>query len=209
MQSYVKTMSQKFAHESGLTLHKVGTPFLPDDQWGADCDTQGRFAKSCASYAATSLFTSRVARPDLTVMTQRLCSAVARWTLVHDNALIRLMSYCAHHYDYVLQGTLSPDDLHDVVIRPFPDADWSGDPCTTRSTTGFWLELFAKSSGNSWPLSWGSVLQTSTASATAESETVAASHTLRREAIPVQILFEHRNSNWRRLMTMSYDVEMT
>ena len=85
---------------------------------------------------------------------------------------------------------MAPGDIDDVVIAAFPDADWNGDPCTTKSTTGFWVELFAANSGHTWPASWGAVLQTSTSSATAESETVAASHTLRREAIPIQILLE-------------------
>ena len=191
MRSYVSTMAQKFSDEAGLKLRKVASPFLADEQWASDCTTPGIYANSCASHAATSLFTSRVARPDLTVITQRLCSAVSRWTTVHDAALVRLMSYCQFNAEFVLKGTLAPEDFEDVVINPYPDADWNGDPMTTKSTTGFWVELFAEKSGRSWPLSWGSVSQTSTGSCTAETETVAASHTLRREAIPIQLLFEH------------------
>ena len=191
MCSYVSNMAKRFSTESGLTLHKVPTPYLPDAEWAQDIDTPGRFAPSCASYAATSLFVSRVARPELCNITQRLCSAVARWTVVHDAALIRMMSYAAHHADMVLCGQLSPLDLEDLEIVPYSDADWNGDPATTKSTTGVWVELASAKSGNTWPVSWGAVLQTSTGSATAETETVAASHALRREAIPIQILMEH------------------
>jgi len=137
------------------------------------------------------LFASRVARPDITIATQRLCSAFSRWTKIHDAALVRLMSHCFHNFNRVLVGTLGPDDLDDVYIEASPDADWNGDPCTTKSTTGFWVELKAAKSGHSWPAGWGATQQTCTASATAETETVAASHTLRKEAIPVQILLEH------------------
>jgi len=101
------------------------------------------------------------------------------------------MAYCYHNSNYVLKGTLSPKDLCDIELVPSPDADWNGDPHTTRSTTGFWLELASESSGNSWPIAWGTVQQTCSASNTAEAETVAASHVLRKEAVPVQILFEH------------------
>ena len=190
MRSYVKNMANRFSTESGIKLRTVSTPFLPDDQWAVDDDTPGRFSTSCASFAATSLFVSRVARPDLSNITQRLCSAVARWTVVHDAALVRLMSYCSFNSELVLKGKLSPNDLHEVRIVPYSDADWSGDASTTKSTTGIWVELEAPTSGNTWPLSWGATLQTSTASATAEAETVAASHVFRREAIPIQILFE-------------------
>ena len=188
MQDYTMNMSMKFQDESGISPKRVTTPFLADAQWGENSETAGRFSSSCSSHAATSLFASRVGRPDLAVMTQRLCSAVSRWTTVHDSALVRLMAYAHHHSRMALHGSLSPDD--DVVIRSFSDADWSGDPETTKSTTRFWVELFAKGSGHSWPLAWGSMKQTSTSSSTAESEVVAASHAVRREVIPIQILME-------------------
>ena len=147
MCSYVKNMSQKFEEASGLKLRNVSTPYLPDEQWGVHSDVPGRFADTCASHAATSLFCSRVGRPDVTTMTQRLCS--------------------------------------DLTLLAYSDADWNGDPATSKSTTGFWLELASESSGHTWPISWGTLKQTTSGSATAETETVAAS--VRREAIPAQI----------------------
>ena len=101
------------------------------------------------------------------------------------------MAYAAAHCDLKMHGTLSPDDLKDLCINSYSDADWNGDPETTKSTTGFHIEICGRSSGNTWAASWGSVLQTTTGSATAETETVSASHTLRREAIPIQVLLEH------------------
>ena len=191
MSDYIKNMATRFHNESGITLRKVATPYIPDDEWSKNDETPGRFAKTCASHAATSLFAARVGCPHLSNITQRLCSAVSRWTVVHDSALVRLMSFAFHNSDLTLNGALAPEDIHDVAIVPYSDADWAGDGSTTRSTTGFWLELCSMKSGRCWPISWGAILQTSTSSATAESETVAASHTLRREAFPIQILFEH------------------
>ena len=192
MCSDTKSMARRFVEAIGSVLNKaVGTPYISDAEWAKSDETPGRFTKSCSSHAATSLFAARVARPDLVVATQQLCSAVSRWNGFHDMALTRLMAYAANNCDYVLNGTLSPEDLEDLEILASPDADWNGDPETTKSTTGLFLEIVGLKSGNSWPITWGSVLQSTTRSATAETETVACSHTMRREAIPAQILFEH------------------
>ena len=193
MCSYTKSMARKFVDGTKAVLNKsVTTPYINDkEEYGENDETTGRFASSCSSHAATSLFAARVARPDLAVSTQRLCSAVSRWKVIHDLALTRLMAYAAANGDLKMHCTLSPEDLKDLNIDSYSDADWNGDPETTRSTTGFHVELVGKKSGNVWAISWGSVLQTTTGSATAETETVSASHTLRREAIPIQILLEH------------------
>ena len=192
MCAYTKSMARRFVESTGAVLTKAATtPYISDAEWAKSDESPGRYTKSCSSHAATSLFAARVGRPDLSVATQRLCSAVCRWNGVHDLALTRLMAYASNNCDFVLKGTLSPEDLDDLEILASPDADWNGDPETTKSTTGFFLEIVGRKSGNSWQITWGSVLQSTTGSATAETETVACSHTMRREAIPVQILFEH------------------
>ena len=183
-------MAARLEDESGVKLRAVKTPFLSSDRWGEENETPGKYASSCASHAASSLFASRVARPDLSESTRRLCTAVSRWTVIDDDALVRLMSYVKSHADYVIFGTLSPSDLEDLEIHVYSDADWAGDLATSRSTTGVWVELASRKSGNTWPISWSSSRQTSTSSSTAEAETVAASHAMRREAIPAQLLLE-------------------
>ena len=65
------------------------------------------------------------------------------WTVIEDTALIRLMAYMHCHSDYVLSSTLEPDDLANLILRLFTDADWNGDAATTRSTTGIWLAMDA------------------------------------------------------------------
>merc|ERR1712113_107064 len=81
-------------------------------------------------------------------------------------------------------------DLDDITLDIYPDADWNGDPTTTKSHSGFWQELCGHKSGNLFPLSWRNVKQTFTASSTAEAETVSASNAIRHEAIPTQFLLE-------------------
>ena len=136
------------------------------------------------------MFVSRVGRPDISIATQRLCSSVAKWTQAHDEGLTRLMGYANREQIKVMYGELSPTDLEEVAINVYSDAVRNGDIETSKSTTGFWVEIFSPSSERSWPVSWGSVLQTSTSSSTAESETIAASYTMSRESFPIQILFE-------------------
>ena len=109
---------------------------------------------------------------------------------VHDKALIRLMLYAQSTTKAALFGTLCPGDLEKIQICSYSDADLNGNSETTKSVSGYWVELYNPESGNSFPLSWGLSQQTSTSSATAESETIAFSHTLRREALPLQSLLE-------------------
>ena len=88
------------------------------------------------------------------------------------------------------KGTLSPEDLLTFVILCYSDADLNGNAETSKSVSGWWVELFCAITGHTFPLSWGLSQQTSTASATAESETIAFSHAARREALPIQMLLE-------------------
>ena len=98
--------------------------------------------------------------------------------------------YAACTSERVLSGVLSPSDLLDLLLLTFSDADLKGDPMTSKSVTGWWIEQFAPASRRSFPLSWGSSRQKSTGGSTAETETVAFAHVARREASPIQMLLD-------------------
>ena len=115
---------------------------------------------------------------------------MSAWTTVHDKALIKLMLFAACTASAVPKGTLSPEDLLTFVILSYSDADLNGNSETSKSVSGWWVELFCAITGHTFPLSWGLSQQTSTASATAESETIAFSHAARREALPIQMLLQ-------------------
>ena len=121
---------------------------------------------------------------------QRLCSEVSRWSVVEDTALVKLMSYLRHNADCELVSSLGPSDRDDIIIRLFTDACWNGDAATTKSTNGMWLELYSPSSERCWAIAWSTSKQTATSSSTCEAETVSLSLGLRKEALPVQLLFE-------------------
>ncbi len=101
-----------------------------------------------------------------------------------------------HLYEYInstvtsrLRGSLSELDCDHVILRAWPDADLNGAELTSKSTSGFWMEL-AGQHDRFCPISWGSKRQTATSVHTCESEIVSLSLCLRTELIPAQIMLE-------------------
>ena len=210
MTDYIKKLIGRFKDEYGKPLPKVTSPYVTEKEWVQtrsaiipktkeaeevsqqimDYEEAGRFQQNCASYVATALFATRVCRADITTAVQRLCTQISKWSIGADGALTRLIAYLDAEPDLEMAGTLSPDDVSDLELLVWPDADWNGDANTSKSTGGLFIELHSPSSGHSFPIIWKSALQTTTASSSAESETVNLSTTLRQEALPVQEMFE-------------------
>ena len=71
----------------------------------------------------------------------------------------------------------------------WPDADLNGDAMSSKSTSGFFLEL-AGPGERAMPIAWGSKRQGCTSSHTCEAETVSLSSALRTELMPAQVLLE-------------------
>ena len=80
-------------------------------------------ADSCASHVATPLFLGRVARPDISVAVQRLCRGVTKLTTTHDAALVKLFAYLDSAGPLALFSELSPEDLPDIQLCVWIDAD--------------------------------------------------------------------------------------
>lgn len=190
MADYIRNAFKKFSEEHAGRLRNVTSPFLTDKEWAVHSEVAGRYAASCSSHVATLLFLMRVARPDIAVPVQRMCSQVSRWDEVCDDALVRAMTYLDSTVDYSLVGVLAPGDEEGLTVDVFPDTDWNGDACTTRSTNGCFVELRCDSSDHSWPVSWYAKKQTATSSSSAEAETIGLSVALRTEALPIQQLVE-------------------
>ncbi|CAK0849503.1 unnamed protein product, partial [Prorocentrum cordatum] len=147
---YASNAVNKFRGEHRKPLHRVTSPYLDAEAWAQEGEPGGVFAATCASHVASLLFLSCVARPDISVVVQRLCAAVTRWTTTHDAALARVMAYLSSTGPISLVGTLSPCDLADCELQEWSDADWSGDPEHTRSTSGLFLVLASETSETSW-----------------------------------------------------------
>ena len=149
------------------------SPHISSEDYGRLGEEPCKFSSSASSHVATLLFLSRVARPDISVAVQRLCRVVTKWTTTHDAALTRLYAYLESAGPLALHSELSPDDLQDVQLVMWSDADWCGESEDTKSTSGLLLELLNPFTGRRWPISWAVRRQGSTSSSTAEAETVA------------------------------------
>ena len=134
-----------------------------------------------------------MAAPWLLTSITRLASHVTRWSLYHDKALRRLMSFVANNSHLTLRSQLSTADAKIAKLHCWSDADLAGDHSTTRSTSGMFLAMVSEDGNRSWPISWGSKKQPTTASSTCEAETLSIlslSIGLRKEAIPMLSLLE-------------------
>ena len=90
----------------------------------------------------------------------------------------------------MLTGSLSIKDADDAIVVMSPDADLAGDMETAKSTSGMWLEVRSSCGTRSWPLSWRSKKQGSTASSTCEAEYISMATACKTEGIPAQLLME-------------------
>ena len=194
MEDFMKDAAAIYATEIGAKkLAEARTPYLPENIWDfapKGGEPAGEQSATCSSHLMKLLFAARLSRPDIMVAITRLASKVSSWNTSHDRALKRLMQYASSKPDLRLHSMLSTDDFGDAQLVMSPDADLAGDLETAKSTTGMFLELRSRDGERSWPLSWRSKRQGSTATSTCEAEYIAMSTSARAEAIPMQIFLE-------------------
>ena len=89
----------------------------------------------------------------------------------------------------MLTGFVNTKFIGHPRIVAWPDADLAGDPNTSRSTSGHYIEL-CTGDQHHFPLSWGCRRQTSTSCHTCEAETVSLATCLRQQALPAQQLLD-------------------
>ena len=128
-----------------------------------------------------ALWLARRARPDTLRLSNELATRVQRWSRAEDKKVLRLIQYLEASLHYRLIGYIG-NELEDVKLRLFIDADFAGESKDTRSPNGGYLVL--SGSKTFFPLAWISKRQTSTSRSTTESEMVSLAHSLFAEAIP-------------------------
>jgi hypothetical protein len=102
------------------------------------------------------LYAARLARPDIVLAINMLSRFLTKWTVYHDRALVRLVSYVHGSKGFSSRGYVGSGPFE---LGCYTDADFAGCKETARSTSGLWLVL----RGKSWefPLEWwGSKRQT-------------------------------------------------
>ena len=129
----------------------------------------------------------RVARWELLFATALLIRFLTQWISAHGKMLNRLMFYIYHHVDDALTGYIG-DNSDDLDLGVYVDADHGGDVLDVRAASGAIVVLMGS---ETWfPFAVLCKRQTSSSNGTTEAETVAMSHILRHEAIPLQQIWE-------------------
>ena len=192
MQSFLQSAVQRYKDEIGVKrLPAVLTPSLDQDTpMTQEEAAPGNQALSCASHLMKLLFAARMACPWLITQINRLAKHVTKWSLYHDKALKRLMSYIEHNTHLKLVSRISTEDLKTAELHFWPDADHAGDHSTSKSTSGLWLALMSADGKRQWPLAWSSKKQESTSSSTCEAEMISMASGLKKEVIPMWLLLE-------------------
>ena len=185
MCEFLRDACQRYKTEIGVTKLTVArSPYL-DENFENGKDQPGKFASTAASHLMKLLFAARLCRPDLLVAITRLATRVSAWQQCHDKHLHRLFQYVEGAPDLELTGSLRASDLDGCSLTMWVDADLASDLETAKSTSGMFLELTSADGARSWPLSWRTKKQGSTASSTCEAEYIALSTCLKAEAMPM------------------------
>jgi hypothetical protein len=197
MVGYFSQAVRIYEQQTGNKLKKVDSPFapvVPHEHLEKLLNTPGQLGQDAASYLMKLLFGARLAHPILCIAIQRLARNVSKWTAECDRRLHRLYCYIWSHLDVIFAARVCECiDIENMCIELWPDADLCGDIMSSKSTSGFFLEVSTDQKDNDvtpsgMPISWGCKKQASTSIHTAEAETVSVCGALHSEAIPLQSL---------------------
>ena len=157
-------------------------------------EEKGVLADQAASLTMKLMYGIRMAAPHLSIAINRLASQITKWSRDSDRKIHRVFSYLNGASAMTLVGKLSTEDKGTVRLAAWPDADYAGDYNTTKSTSGFYMELVAGGTDlepeRCFPVAWGSNKQGSTSQHTGEAEVVSLASCLRKELLPTQLLME-------------------
>ena len=189
MSDYARSAVELYAQHTGIVKFKhATTPFVPDGSLVyADDDVVGDLAPHACSMLMKLLWLGRLSRPDLLKPVSDLATRITKWSKNNDRELFRLVCYVNATVYYRLVGTIG-DDISELSLKLFVDADFAGDRLDAKSTSGGYLVLVGPQSF--FPLMWISKRQTSVSRSTTESEVVSLAGALFSEAIPAMILWE-------------------
>ena len=189
MRDYLRAAVKDFVATTGIDPKPAATPYAPDlprEQADKLLGQPGVLGPQAAHFLMKVMYAARMASPNLSVAIQRLATQVTRWNADCDRRLTRLFGYIKDNPQLTLKGTVAKEfNLDDVRIIAWPDADLAGDTTTSRSTSGYFLEV-ATSEQHMFPISWGCKKQTSTSTHTCEAETVSLATCVKDSVYPVQ-----------------------
>ena len=195
MQKYFESALAEYRELNSEKLHKVDSPYAPrlnDKELDSLLAQPGKMAAHAASLVMRLMYGVRMAAPHLSIAVTRLSAQITKWSRESDRRLHRIFSYIAGASHMQLMGQLSTEDRDNLTLVAWPDADLAGDLMTTKSTSGFYLEVIGSGTPERaercFPISWGCHRQGSTSQHTGEAEIVSLASCLRKEVMPTQIL---------------------
>ena len=154
-------VGSKLQQRSGLTKSK--------DSSGEP--ESGQLQSIAAKVLMKILYGARMARFDLLRAVCHLACFVTKWTSECDRRLHRLMCYIASTKHYRQCGWVG-DDLANISVHLFADADFAGCTATERSTGGMHLNIMGPNT--CFPLAGASRRHGATSCSTPEAELVSA-----------------------------------
>ena len=192
MVNYFQASVDQYLSVAKEPLGRASTPFAPrleKDEQDKLLSEPGYLADHAASLVMKLMYGVRMAGPHLAVAVTRLSSQITKWTRDSDRRLHRIFAYLNDQKGISLKGSLSSADRDSMKILAWPDADFAGDFMTSKSTSGFFLEVGGLD-GRSMPITWGSKKQGWTAGHTSDAETNSLATCMRSEVMPIQHLLE-------------------
>ena len=134
-----------------------------------------------------ALYCARMVRLDICYTINTLSRYVTKWNALCDKQVCHLFSYIDNSKNKCLHAQMDTNDLNDLVIHCYPDADLAGTFDTTKATSGGFVEIVGANSF--FPLDWYSKRQTNTAHSTTDAELVSLSKMLRESLVSIQSLW--------------------
>ena len=132
---------------------------------------EGKLQPIASKVLMKILYGARMCRYDLLKPTCYLATKITKWTPLCDKMLHRLVSYIQSTLHLRMIGYVG-DDLCDVGIGLYGDADFAGDHTDSRSTSGTFTIVHGPCTY--FPLSGRTTKQTCVSNSTPEAEIVAA-----------------------------------
>ena len=146
-----------------------------------ESNPRGTLAPHAASVLMKLLYAARIARFDLLRSINSLARNVTKWSTSDDAKLHHLMCYVNSTLNMKMIGWVG-DNIKDLSLALYADADFAGCAQSLRSTSGSHLHVQGKHTR--FPLAGGSKRQGCVSHSTPEAEIVAADTALRTLGIP-------------------------
>ena len=200
-ESYINTLAERFNLEDTNGRHdpcdrkllpmanalKLREALEQEGKWGQNqtqegtCDPLPHHIPYRAAVGSL-MFLSITTRPDISFAVNQAARFANSPTIAHWRAVKRILMYviASKHLGLVYER----GNHHDIQLTAFSDSDWGGERAEGRSTSGKLITL------NGCVIDWGSKLQRTTATSSAEAEYVAGALTARSVVYLKQVLEE-------------------